>query len=79
MLTVPGAAFFLLLAYWGYKKYYLLTIIGLAVHGVWDLIFPLVSTVAPSGYDVFCLTIDILLALYFYFKLKPGKIINLRG
>ena len=78
LLTVPGAAFFLLFAYWGYKKYYLLTVVGLLLHGVWDVIFPHVSTVAPFGYDVFCLTIDILLALYFYFKLRPGKIINLR-
>jgi hypothetical protein len=36
-------------------------------------LFPLVSTIAPHGYDVFCITIDILLALYFYLKLKPIK------
>ncbi len=76
MLTVPGAAFFLLLAYWGYKKYYLLTVAGLALHGLWDVIFPHVSSVAPHGYDAFCITIDVLLALYFYWKLKPQKIIN---
>jgi hypothetical protein len=73
ILTVPGAAFFLLFAYWGYKKNYMLTVLGLALHGVWDLVFPHVSTVAPPGYDIFCLTIDMLLALYFYFKLKPRK------
>ena len=73
MLTVPGAAFFLLLAYWGYKKYYLLTVAGLALHGLWDVIFPHVSSVAPHGYDAFCITIDVLLAFYFYWKLKPIK------
>lgn len=71
MLTIPAASLFLLLAYWGYKKNYLLIVVGLALHGLWDLFFPHVSTVAPHGYDVFCLTIDVLLALYFYFKLKP--------
>ncbi len=73
MLTIPGASFFLMFAYWGYKKNYLLTVIGLALHGLWDIIFPHVSTVAPHGYDVFCITIDVLLAVYFYVKLKPTK------
>lgn len=73
MLTIPAASFFLFLAYWGYKKNYLLIVVGLALHGLWDLLFPLVSTVAPHGYDVFCVTIDVLLAFYFYVKLKPGK------
>jgi hypothetical protein len=73
MLTIPGASFFLMFAYWGYKKNYLLTVIGLALHGLWDVVFPHVSTVAPHGYDIFCITIDVLLALYFYWKLKPTK------
>jgi len=73
ILTVPGASFFLFFAYWGYKKNYILIVAGLALHGLWDVLFPLVSTVAPHGYDVFCITIDILLALYFYLKLKPVK------
>ncbi len=73
MLTVPGAAFFLMFAYWGYKKHYMLTVAGLALHGLWDVLFPQVSSVAPQGYDIFCITIDVLLAVYFYIKLKPGK------
>ena len=73
MLTIPGASFFLMFAYWGYKKSYILTVIGLALHGLWDVVFPHVSTVAPHGYDVFCGTIDVLLALYFYWKLKPKR------
>jgi hypothetical protein len=73
VLTIPGASFFLFFAYWGYKKHYMLTIAGLALHGLWDILFPHVSTVAPHGYDVFCITIDVLLALYFYLKLKPMK------
>ena len=72
-LTIPGAAFFSFLAYWGYRKNYLLTVAGLALHGVWDILFPHVSTVAPTGYDIFCITIDELLALYFYIRLRPLK------
>ena len=73
VLTIPAASFFLMLAYWGYKKNYMLIVIGLALHGLWDVLFPHVSAAAPSGYDVFCLTIDVLLAMYFYLKLKPIK------
>lgn len=73
MLTVPAASFFLLFAYWGYKKHYVLIIAGLVLHGLWDVLFPHVSTIAPHGYDVFCVTIDVLLALYFYLKLRPTK------
>ena len=72
MLTVPSASLFVFLAYWGYKKSYMFTVVGLVLHGLWDVLFPLVSTVAPHGYDVFCITIDVLLALYFYLKLKPA-------
>ena len=71
ILTAPSASLFLLFAYWGYKGNYIFTVVGLVLHGLWDILFPHVSTVAPHGYDVFCITIDVLLALYFYFKLKP--------
>lgn len=70
MLTAPAALFFVLFAYLGYKKNYLFTVAGLALHGLWDVFFPHVSTVAPEGYDVFCITVDFLLALYFYLKFK---------
>jgi hypothetical protein len=73
ILTIPAALLFVLFAYLGYKKNYKFTLTGLALHGLWDVFFPRLSTVAPDGYDVFCITIDILLALYFYFKLKPTK------
>lgn len=71
ILTIPSALLFVMFAYFGHKRNYLFTVTGLALHGLWDILFPHVSTVAPHGYDVFCLTIDVLLALYFYLRLKP--------
>lgn len=71
LITIPGALFFLLFAYFGYKKYYLFTVAGLLLHGLWDVLFPYLSTTAPHGYDAFCIIIDVLLAAYFYLKLKP--------
>ena len=73
ILTIPHALFFVMFAYVGYKNNYMFTVTGLTLHGLWDVFFPHVSSVAPHGYDVFCLTIDVLLALYFYLKLKPVK------
>ena len=73
-VTAPGAAFFLLFSYLGYKRSYLFTVVGLVLHGLWDVMFPHVSSVAPHGYDIFCITIDILLAGYFYLKLRSRKL-----
>lgn len=73
MLTIPSASLFLFFAYWGYKGNYMFTVVGLILHGLWDILFPHVSSVAPHGYDIFCITIDVLLALYFFLKLKPQK------
>jgi hypothetical protein len=71
--SILAVAFFLALAYFGYKHNFLLIVLGLVLHGVWDLLFPYFSSSAPAGYDVFCLTIDVLLAPYFYFRVKPAK------
>lgn len=71
ILTVPAALLFLMFAYWGYRRSYLLLVVGLVSHGVWDVGFHHVSSVAPHNYDIFCGTIDIVLALYFHLKLKP--------
>lgn len=73
-LSIGSGAVFFALAYFGYKKNYLLVVSGLLLHGVWDMSFPFFSDAAPSGYDIFCITIDLLLAIYFYFRVKPAKI-----
>lgn len=72
-IVIVGAALFVALAYFGYQWNFMLIPAGLLLHGVWDLLFPLVSSVAPEGYDIFCFTIDILLAFYFYIRVKPLK------
>ena len=59
---------FVALAYYGQTKRYNLIVLGLLLHGVWDVVFPRFSSVVPEGYDLFCLTADVILAAYFYFK-----------
>ena len=69
--VIMAGAIFFALSYFGYKKNFLLVIIGLVLHGVWDMLFPYISDTAPDGYGIFCLTIDILLAIYFYLRVRP--------
>ena len=71
--AILGVALFFVLSYFGYKKNFFLIIIGLILHGIWDILFPYFSSTAPEGYGIFCLTIDVLLALYFYIRVKPLK------
>ena len=69
--VIAAGTLFIALSYFGYKRNFILIVLGLLLHGVWDLLFPLVSSVAPEGYDIFCLTIDILMAVYFFFRVRP--------
>ena len=74
ILSIAGVAVFVALSYFGYKNNFILIIIGLILHGFWDLLFPFFSSSAPEGYDIFCLTADFCLAFYFYLRVKPAKI-----
>ena len=71
--VIFGAAVFFILSYFGYKTNFILIITGLILHGIWDILFPYISSTAPEGYGIFCLTIDFLLAIYFYIRVKPLK------
>ena len=68
--AIIGVAGFFMMSYFGYKKNFSLIIIGLALHGIWDIVFPFFSSTAPHGYGVFCLTVDFLLAIYFIIRIK---------
>lgn len=70
IMVIAGNLVFISLAYFGYKRNYLWIIIGLVLHGLWDLIYPFFSTSAPQGYDIFCILVDFILAVYFFVKLK---------
>lgn len=74
--TIISVIAFLALSYYGYKNNFNLIVLGLILHGIWDVLFPLLSSTIPKGYDVFCITIDFLLATYFFVRVKPkNKII----
>lgn len=71
--TVLACGCFIALAYFGYQRNFMLIIWGLVGHGIWDILFPFISSAAPHGYDIFCITIDILLALYFFVRIQRLK------
>ena len=68
VIVVIAAVPFVALSYYGQTKNFNLIVLGLLLHGVWDVVFPRFSTVVPKGYDLFCLTADFILAAYFYFR-----------
>lgn len=71
LLVTLGVIGFFSLSYFGYKRNFNLIVLGLVLHGIWDVVFPYFSSVTPVGYDIFCITIDFLLAIYFYLRVKP--------
>ncbi|HCM77729.1 MAG TPA: hypothetical protein DIS90_15205 [Cytophagales bacterium] len=58
--------FFLPFAYLGIKKnaYYLVA--GYFLHGIWDVVYPFLGSpdLLPPDYDYFCITYDVIVALY---------------
>jgi hypothetical protein len=65
-----GVLIFTLLAYYGYKKDFRLIVLGLFLHSFWDLFCHFNDFPIPTGYDKFCITVDWILAIYFYIRLK---------
>lgn len=48
---------------------------GLLLHGLWDLLHLILEleSALPSGYEIYCITVDILLAGYFWYSFKKEK------
>ena len=70
IIVVIAVVPFVALAYYGQTKKFNLIVLGLLLHGLWDMVFPRFSSVVPKGYDIFCLTADVILAAYFYVRLN---------
>ncbi|CAN5880060.1 hypothetical protein BH11BAC4_BH11BAC4_27190 [soil metagenome] len=66
VITAAQAICFLFLAYFGVKKNVYFLIAGYFLHGMWDLLYDLLSTpdLIPPHYDLFCLAIDFTMGAY---------------
>src|SRR6187402_35484 len=51
IIVVISVILFVALSYYGQTKNFNLIVLGLLLHGVWDMVFPRFSSVAPKGYD----------------------------
>lgn len=65
------AVAFLLIAYYGLTVDKNLIWIGLVLHALWDAghLYYQVDY-PPQGYEVFCIEVDLILAIYFYIRMK---------
>lgn len=59
------ALLFMLIACFGMRNIYILAG-GFFLHGIWDIIFGIfpISRLIPPHYDLFCLSIDLVMGLY---------------
>ena len=74
ILSFMQAMFFMVLAYLGIKRNYWFLVAGYFLHGLWDMLYPLVANpdLLPPDYDYFCLTYDFIVGFYLW-------ILNYRG
>ena len=66
ILSFMQAMFFMVLAYLGIKRNYWFLVAGYFLHGIWDMLYPLVANpdLLPPDYDYFCLTYDFIVGFY---------------
>lgn len=70
--TIIQAFAFVLLAFYGIKRSIYILAAGYLLHGLWDLVYNLVTTVqlVPPHYDIFCFTIDFVMGAYLFIYRK---------
>ena len=68
ILSFMQAMFFMVLAYLGIKRNYWFLVAGYFLHGLWDMLYPLVANpdLLPPDYDYFCLTYDFIVGFYLW-------------
>jgi len=79
LLEVSVAIFFYFLAIIGYSKNNFLIAYGIVLHGIWDLLHQngsLIKTNIPDYYPLFCLSVDIILGVYFLWVFKRTRILK---
>lgn len=68
ILSFLQAMFFMVLAYLGIKRSYWFLVAGYFLHGIWDMIYPLVANpdLLPPDYDYFFITYDFIVGFYLW-------------
>ena len=76
MIEIAVALGFLILAVLGFKKHFWIVPVGLAGHGVFDFVhrFLIVNPGVPRWWPGFCLSFDVLLAIWLAVRLGKRQI-----
>jgi hypothetical protein len=79
LVNAIQAVFFLLFAYFGIKKGFIILSAGYFFHGVWDLIYTLFFdlSIIPPNYPLFCSSLDCTVSAYllfvYYYKRRENN------
>jgi hypothetical protein len=76
MIEIAVACGFLILAVLGFKKHFWIVPVGMAGHGIFDLVHRLiiVNPGVPRWWPGFCLSFDVLLATWLAVRLRKRQI-----
>ena len=76
MIEIAVASGFLILAVLGFKKHFWIVPVGLAGHGVFDSVhrFLIVNPGVPRWWPGFCLSFDVLLAIWLAVRLGKRQV-----
>lgn len=66
IISFLQALFFLVFVYAGIRKSGYFLVAGYFLHGIWDVVYPIIGSpdLLPPDYDYFCITYDFIVALY---------------
>lgn len=75
VINAVQAIAFLVLASLGIRKNENYLVAGFFLHGLWDLVYPLIAkeNLIPPHYDIFCLSIDFTMGLYLLYDLAKRR------
>ena len=78
IITCVQALAFLAIAYFGTKKSLQILGVGYVLHGCWDIAYGFFDNpgLIPPDYDIFCLSIDLVMGIYLFVfarKIKSSR------
>ena len=80
ILSFVQSLFFMALAYLGIKRNYWFLVAGYFLHGLWDMIYPMIANpdLLPPDYDYFCITYDFVVGVYLVIlnRASAGRVLN---
>jgi hypothetical protein len=76
IITCVQALVFLAIAYFGTRKSLSFLGLGYVLHGCWDIVYGFFDNpgLIPPDYDIFCLSIDLVMGIYLFILARKIKV-----